>query len=131
MNHASYTRDIHAAVQLFEAGHLEEAARAWRALASDPELPLPDQVVQLQNLALAFTRLGRIVEAEAAYDEGIAIEQRLSAGIPARSEGGLAGRGGRSGDAVTIYEWLLGQFWVDSGQIQRYQQNLAALQGAA
>ncbi len=34
----------------------------------------------MQNLALTFTRLGRIYEAEAAYDEGIDIEQRLLRG---------------------------------------------------
>lgn len=31
---------------------------------------------------------------------------------------------------MAIYEWLLGQFWVDSGQIQRYQQNLESYGGS-
>lgn len=118
-------------MQLFEAGRLEEAALAWRALASNPDLPFPDRVVQLQNLALTFTRLGRIVEAEAAYDEGIAIEQRLLRGYLLEAKAAWLVERGRSGDAVTIYEWLLGQFWLDSAQIQCYQQNLAALRGAA
>jgi len=131
VDHERYTRDIHAAVQLFESGRLEEAALAWRGLASDPELPFPDRVVQLQNLALTFTRLGRMVEAEAAYDEGIAIEQRLLRGYLLEAKAAWLVERGRSGDAVAIYEWLLGQFWLDSGQIQRYQQNLAALRGAA
>jgi len=103
VDHASYTRDIHAAVQLFESGRLEQAALAWRALASDPDLPFPDRVVQLLNLALTFTRLGRMVEAEAAYDEGIAIEQRLLRGylLESKAPGWSIVAGPARGDRVS------------------------------
>lgn len=130
MDHARYTRDIHAAVELFESGRLEEAAVAWRVLASDSELALPDRALQLQNLALTLTKLGRVDEAEAAYDEGIAIEQRLLRGYLLEAKAAWLVERGRSGDAVAIYEWLLRQFWLDSGQIQRYRQNLASLSGS-
>lgn len=129
MDHEHYTRDLQAAVELFEAGHLEEAAIAWRRLASDPELPLPDRVMHLQNLALTFTRLGRIEQAEAAYDEGISIEARLLRGYLLEAKAAWLVEQGRSGDAVASYEWLLGQFWVDSAQIQRCEHNLASLRG--
>lgn len=129
VDHEAYTRDIQTAVELFESGRLEEAALAWRAMASDPTLPLPDRAVQLKNLALTCTKLERIDDAEAAFDEAIGIEERLPRGYLREEKAAWLVERGRLGEAVAIYEWLLEQYWLDSSQIRRCQHNLASLSG--
>ncbi|MGI8652191.1 MAG: hypothetical protein ACR2I7_05265 [Geodermatophilaceae bacterium] len=59
-------------------------------MASDPGLSLPDRITQLKNLSHALTGLKLIHEAEATFDEGIAIEDRLLRGW--LRQGGLARR---------------------------------------
>ncbi len=54
-------------------------------MATNLDLPLPDRAISLSNLGRALTKLGRLDEAEAAYNEGIAVEDRLLRGV-AREE---------------------------------------------
>lgn len=129
VDHEGYARDVSRAVELSESGRLEEAALALRALASDPDVPFPDRAIQLMNLALTFTKLNRLDEAEAAYDEGIAIEDRLLRGFMREHKAAWLIDRGRLDEAAAQYEWLLGQYWLDSPGIRRCEQNLAAIRG--
>jgi len=127
MDHGAYIREEYAVVGLFESGQTAEAAAAWRRMASNPEVPIPDRVRHLKNLSHALTRMGLLAQAEAAFDEGIAIEDRLLRGWMRESKAVWLAEQGRRAEAVAIYEGLLRQFWVDSASIQRYEKNLATL----
>lgn len=127
VDHESYARDIARAVELFESGQFQEAASAWRSMAADPGLPLRDRALQLINLATTYTKLNRPVEAEAAYDEGIAIEDQLLRGRLRESKAVWLAERGRVDEAAALYESLLRQYWLDSSEIRRCEQNLALI----
>ena len=127
MDHGALIRDEYAAAGLFESGQVQEATAVWPTMASDPELPFPDRVRNLKNLAHGFTRMGHLAHAEAALDEGIAIEDRLVRGFMRESKAVWLVEQGRVPEAIAIYEGLLRQFWMDSASIKRCQDNIARL----
>ncbi len=130
MDYEAYRRDLLEAAEMFEAGQVKEAAQVFRAMATNLDLPLPDRAISLSNLGRALTKLGRLDEAEAAYNEGIAVEDRLLRGIAREEKAAWLVERGRSEEAVTIYEWLSGQYWIDAGQRERCRRNLATLRNS-
>lgn len=130
MDYAQYVTFVREAAALHEAGAYHDAARAFLRLADDATLPDLDRAMMESNLAGALAA-ARAAEAdiEAAYDRGIALEERWHRARVLEAKAVWLAEAGHRDRAVAVYQGLLQQAWARMDDRDRWSRNIAALSG--
>lgn len=115
-----------------EAARLDEAGDAGGALAIfqsliESDLADYDRALMCYNAALMLEKLGRDVEAIAAYDRGIGLETPLCRFLVAEHKAALLHRLGRNSEALSLYRWMESRRWASEADKMRFRHNISAL----
>jgi hypothetical protein len=106
---------------LHERGEWRAAAAIFERLVADQSLPDLDRSMMARNLATVLTSAGRAPnEVEAAFDRGIALEQRWFRGLVRESKAAWLAEIGRTDGAIAVYDSLLAEAWPMADERDRW-----------
>ncbi|MGC0143644.1 hypothetical protein [Pseudactinotalea sp. Z1732] len=130
MDHQEYSDLTQQANAAFEEGRAQEAVQIFHRLISSATLPQVDRSVMAVNLATVLQKSGADArQVEAAYDQGIALEQRVYRSFVREHKASWLDESGRPGEAAMIYRQLLAEHWPSSSERLRFQHNLTLVTG--
>lgn len=130
MDHQEYSDLTQQANAAFEEGRAQEAVQIFHRLINSATLPQVDRSVMAVNLATVLQKSGADArQVEAAYDQGIALEQPVYRSFVREHKASWLNESGRPGDAAMIYRQLLAEHWPSSSERLRFQHNLTIVTG--
>lgn len=122
MDYHDYELQIQQGAQLSQDGDHAGASRLFRTLAEDTTLTDMDRAYMFHNAAVSHERVGPAEETEALFDQGIVLERRWCRSTVREGKAKWLERLGRRGDAVAIYDELMREGWLTTGQRRQFEE---------
>jgi hypothetical protein len=129
MDYDEYTRQIHEAARIDEAGDTETALRMFLVLTQS-DISEFDRSLMYHNAGVLLSKLGRQEEALAMYDRGIALETPICRHQVAEQKAALLHQLGRNAEAISLYRWMESRRWAGEADKAKFRGYIQALSRA-
>jgi tetratricopeptide (TPR) repeat protein len=122
MKYSDYDARFRQAVALHQAGNFEEASSIFEQLAENESLTEMDRAILYYNAGVTREQFGSEEEVERLYDAGASLERRWFRSHAREAKAKWLEKLGRGSEAVEIYNELLSEGWLTSGQRRQFEE---------
>jgi tetratricopeptide (TPR) repeat protein len=122
MEFLEYDAQVKQAAALYQAGKFFEASSIFERLAEDESLTDMDRAFMYYNAGVTREQYGSPEEVERLYDAGTTFERKWFRSHAREAKARWLEKLGRGGEAIDIYNELLSEGWLTSGERRRFEE---------